>query len=888
VTPDGARVYVANHDSNSVSVIDAASNVVVATITAGEEPPQEGQSGLGYGPSGIAIDAAGTCAYVTNQTDGTVSVLDLATNTVIDTILVGGAPGAIAVNPGTSRVAVAVADGANSCVPLIDCATNEVADTVQTAGADPSALACNHDTSRLYVTDFGTDAVEVIQDVPSVATFTPLVGSSGTTVTITGAGFTGTPTIAFNGTSATSCTVESPTRIAVAVPAGATPGKISVTTPSGTATSTADFAVTYALSYAAGPGGSIDGSATQVVGYGASGTAVTAVPDPGYSFVSWDDLFLAPTRTDGPVGADASRTAKFACDYEYSLDGDNATITRYVGTGTSVAVPATLDGHPVVAIGMLAFAARSDLTGVTLPNSLNSIEAGAFDGCTGLTNIGIPAGVTSIGSRAFAFCRGLTAVTLPAGLTSIGDSTFESCESLRGIEIPSGVTSIGSRAFGDCSGVLSLRIGESVATIGDLAFDGCSALREVIVPPAVTSIGYRAFSRCTSMTMLDFTDWGSPGSLSIGESAFQGCTSLASTITVPARVDSIGAGAFTNCANLASVAFIGNAPGTVGAGIFSGTASGFVVTRLYLASGFGPKPPGPWVPTGNPAEGSYTTAYIDPRPTHSITSSAMADGKYLSKWDESRAGGEPVESYLPAGIAVAPSGDVYVADTQNHRIQYFDSTGAYKGQWGSHGSGQGQFDQPVDMALAPDGDVYVADTKNHRIQYFGATGGYKGTFGVEGSGEGQFKAPAGIGVAPNGCVYVADAELNRVQYFDATGVYKGTFGVQGSGDGELSMPVGLAVAPNGDVYVGDWGNGRIQYFGPTGVYKGAWGSDGSGEGQFSQPAFMDIDSGGNVYVPDVFNNRIQYFSATGTYLGQWGTEGSGDEKWPGGFGQPDR
>ena len=72
----------------------------------------------------------------------------------------------------------------------------------------------------------------------------------------------------------------------------------------------------------------------------------------------------------------------------------------------------------------------------------------------------------------------------------------------------------------------------------------------------------------------------------------------------------------------------------------------------------------------------------------------------------------------PYGLAVAPGGDVFVADRDNHRIQRFNATGAYAGQWGSYGAGPGQFAFPQAVAVNAIGHVYVVDTGNHRIGKF--------------------------------------------------------------------------------------------------------------------------------------------------------------------------
>ena len=150
---------------------------------------------------------------------------------------------------------------------------------------------------------------------------------------------------------------------------------------------------------------------------------------------------------------------------------------------------------------------------MTIPNSVTSIEYGAFAGCSGLTsvtvdknngtydsrdncnaiietstnklivgckNTTIPKSVTSIGEYAFCECSGLTSMTIPNSVTSIGNDTFRRCSGLTSMTIPNSVTSIGDGAFSRCSGLTSVTIGNSVTSIGNSAFEGCSGLRRLV------------------------------------------------------------------------------------------------------------------------------------------------------------------------------------------------------------------------------------------------------------------------------------------------------------------------------------------------------------------------------------------------------------------------
>jgi len=131
-------------------------------------------------------------------------------------------------------------------------------------------------------------------------------------------------------------------------------------------------------------------------------------------------------------------------------------------------------------------------------------------------------------------------------------------------------------------------------------------------------------------------------------------------------------------------------------------------------------------------------------------------------------------------------------------------------KWGSLGAGNGQFNTPWDVAVDSNGNVYVADTYNHRIQKFTSSGGFLTKWGSYGTGDGQFNVPCGVAVDSNGNVYVADSHNHRIQTFTSTGAYITKWGSQGNGNGQFSYPSGVAVDSGGNVYVADTANNRIQ------------------------------------------------------------------------------
>lgn len=225
-------------------------------------------------------------------------------------------------------------------------------------------------------------------------------------------------------------------------------------------------------------------------------------------------------------------------------------------------------------------------------------------------------------------------------------------------------------------------------------------------------------------------------------------------------------------------------------------------------------------------------------------------------------------------IAVDGSGNIYVTDQQNDRIQKFDSNGNYLTQWGTKGTGNGQFQQPWGIAIDSSGNFYVADFGNCRVQKFDSSFNYLSQWSSCNAGNGQFYQPTALAVDTNDNVIISDSYNNIVEKFDSKGNYLAQWG-----SGQFNFPEGVAADSSGNVYVADSNNNRVLVFSSSGSYLTQWGSLGTGNGQFNLPLGVALDRSGNVYVTDINNHRVQKFDSNGNYLTQWGM-GDSPPWWP--------
>ncbi len=213
---------------------------------------------------------------------------------------------------------------------------------------------------------------------------------------------------------------------------------------------------------------------------------------------------------------------------------------------------------------------RADLTSVTIPSSLTTIESRMFEDCKNLTSVTIPNSITSISSEAFLRCESLTTITLPNSIISLGSSSFSGCKSLTSINLPNSLVDIGGNAFRNCESLTSVVIPNSITSISSEIFYGCSNLKSITLPNGLKKIGTYAFAH-TAIESIEmphtvistenyiFYNCKNLKSVTLSNSLTRierdicwNCISLES-ITIPDGVKSIGGNAFNYCQSLKSV-----------------------------------------------------------------------------------------------------------------------------------------------------------------------------------------------------------------------------------------------------------------------------------------------------------------------------------------------
>ena len=254
-------------------------------------------------------------------------------------------------------------------------------------------------------------------------------------------------------------------------------------------------------------------------------------------------------------------------DYEYTVSGSNATITKYKGSASTVNIPSTINGKTVTAIAYGAFADNASLTKVSIPSTVLAIgttyyNTGAFQNCSKLQTVTFAAGSNNayIGTRTFQNCKNLASINIPGNYATICSDAFSNCSALSslilnksGYSVPNQV--ISSVAFSGCTNLKTVSLPTTLKSIDNDAFNGCTSISELVIPEGVTTIGIGAFANNTSLTKVTIPSTVTAiGTTYYNTGAFQNCSKL-QTVTFAAGSNDayIGTRTFQNCKNLAIV-----------------------------------------------------------------------------------------------------------------------------------------------------------------------------------------------------------------------------------------------------------------------------------------------------------------------------------------------
>jgi len=214
-------------------------------------------------------------------------------------------------------------------------------------------------------------------------------------------------------------------------------------------------------------------------------------------------------------------------------------------------------------------------------------------------------------------------------------------------------------------------------------------------------------------------------------------------------------------------------------------------------------------------------------------------------------------------MATDAAGNLYVADTKNHRIQVFDVTGRPLRAFGVMGKLDGQLNEPCGVALDAKGDVWVADTWNGRIAHFSPDGAWRGALIDP---QKPFFGPRAV-VVSQGQIFVADTGNKRIARFDPDGRRISDWGSNGIGAGQFVEPVGLAADAAGNIYVADTGNHRVQVFEPGGKFVRQFPVFGWKD--FYTEPYMTFGPGASLFVTDSSTGRVALYDGQGNLKRSW-------------------
>jgi len=213
---------------------------------------------------------------------------------------------------------------------------------------------------------------------------------------------------------------------------------------------------------------------------------------------------------------------------------------------------------------------------------------------------------------------------------------------------------------------------------------------------------------------------------------------------------------------------------------------------------------------------------------------------------------------IPVGLAMDNKrGILFVSDSSRDKVYCLDKN---TGRVVMSLMPTGKFDNPSGLVYDDERErLYASNTRNHIVRVFDRNGQPLFTIGKKGTDDGEFNAPTYLALDRSGNLYVVDTFNCRVQVFAPDGTFVRKFGRIGDTPGSLARPAGIGVDSDGNVYVADTAFDNFQIFNDKGRLLLWVGKAGTGAGEFSAPTGMYIDRKDRIYVTDTFNRRVQVF-----------------------------
>lgn len=218
----------------------------------------------------------------------------------------------------------------------------------------------------------------------------------------------------------------------------------------------------------------------------------------------------------------------------------------------------------------------------------------------------------------------------------------------------------------------------------------------------------------------------------------------------------------------------------------------------------------------------------------------------------------------PVAVAVDPRGTPWVFDREERQLLKLDLDGNIVLKVGESGSREGYFSKARDLFIGKDGLIYVADTNNDRIQVFNGDGVFMNVF-TKGLGGQPLEEPIAIDQDASGKLYVLLGSRNTVVVLSSSGEPLREFGGKTPGKGRFETPVSLAVSGK-EIMVLDADTNSVKVFNLFGLFKREFGAKGEGKGDFRKPAALAVIDEGRFLLADYGNARVQEFSTIPTPL----------------------